>query len=150
MTITLDAIRTQQTKTAEMIAAYAAQQPRTISITGAALVLKPGEHYAGIVLDDAGTPAHHLVLLAEQATGINWEDAVAWAEKAGGELPTRSEQALLFANLKAQFDPNYYWSGTQYAANPSNAWSQYFDNGSQNLSLKSYEGRARAVRRVAI
>jgi hypothetical protein len=44
----------------------------------------------------------------------------------------------------------WYWSSTQYAASPSNAWGQVFDYGYQYDSRKSYEGRARAVRRLTI
>ena len=48
------------------------------------------------------------------------------------------------------FEPEWYWSSTQYAADPSDAWLQDFDSGNQYGNHKTYEGRARAVRRVAI
>jgi len=51
--------------------------------------LAKGEAYAGILLKD-GKPSHHLVLLPGQ-TNANWKDAIAWAKKQGGELPTRKE-----------------------------------------------------------
>ncbi|MDC8756229.1 DUF1566 domain-containing protein [Janthinobacterium fluminis] len=47
-------------------------------------------------------------------------------------------------------EPFWHWSSTQYAAVPSYAWIQFFDDGSQGYTLKSYEGRARAVRRLKI
>jgi hypothetical protein len=47
-------------------------------------------------------------------------------------------------------EPAWYWSSTQYAASPSDAWVQIFGNGIQGNGRKSYEGRARAVRRLKI
>jgi len=150
MSITLDAIKSAHQKVGEMIAAFEAAAPRLLVLPVAEIELQKGEHYAGLILGDNGAPTHHLVLLPEQATSISWDNAVTWAAKAGGELPTRREQSLLYANLKGQFDPNYYWSIEQYAASPSDAWGQDFGNGGQGLNHESYEGRARAVRRVAI
>lgn len=112
--------------------------------------LKDGEHYAGILLGENGEPDQHIILLPGQTTDITWDAAVEWAAKAGGALPTRSEQALLYANLKSQFQSAWYWSGEQYAANPSHAWGQDFYYGTQDNGRKSYEGRARAVRRLPI
>jgi hypothetical protein len=44
----------------------------------------------------------------------------------GGELPTRQEQSLLYANLKAEFQPDWYWSSEQTHSDSSFAWLQYF------------------------
>ena len=96
------------------------------------------------------TSTHHLVLLPGEAEKINFADACTWAAKAGGELPSRREQALLFANLPNEFQPRWYWSGESYEGDGSYAWLQHFGYGLQFLSLKSYEGRARAVRRVTV
>ena len=52
----------------------------------------------------------------------------------------------LFADEGAQaFEEAWYWSSTQYSAD--GAWDQTFDFGNQVSGYKSYEGRARAVRR---
>ena len=48
------------------------------------------------------------------------------------------------------FEPEWYWSSTQHAAYSYNAWYQFFDNGNQYYLTKSYEGRARAVRRLPL
>jgi hypothetical protein len=109
-----------------------------------------GGLYAGISRGVDGQPDTHLVLLPGSAEDVTWDQAKEFAAAAGGELPTRNEQALLFANLKDQFEEDWYWSGTQHASSPSYAWYQTFGNGYQDLSLKSYEGRARAVRRLPI
>ena len=113
--------------------------------------LKPGEIYAGLILGKDGQPDHHLFLLeAKPANKLNWEAAKAWAASVGGELPTRSEQSLLFANAKEQFESYYYWSGEQDAGYPSYAWMQHFYGGNQYGFHKSFEFRARAVRRLII
>ena len=113
--------------------------------------LKDGEIYAGLILSDEDQKDYHLVLLpAKPEKPLNWSNALAWAKSAGGDLPTRNEQSLLFANCKAHFVANWYWSNTQLAADPDYAWVQHFTNGSQNHDHKSGEYRARAVRRIYI
>ena len=115
-----------------------------------ASILKAGEEYAGIILGKNGDPDHHLILLPGEADSVNWKNAKEFAAKAGGELPTRREQSLLYANLKESFREGAYWSGEQHAASADYAWGQYFTYGIQYSSTKSYSLRARAVRRVAI
>ena len=112
--------------------------------------LKKGEQYAGILLGKDGQPDQHIILLAGDAENVTWSQAKTFAKKAGGELPTRREQSLLFANLKDQFQPRWYWSGEQHASNSDCAWVQIFSYGYQSSDYKSYQGRARAVRRLPI
>jgi hypothetical protein len=150
MTTTLEAVKATQEKLAGMIAELEAKAPRQITLAAATIELQQGEFYAGIVLGPDGVPTHHLVLLAGDAGDITWDNAMALAAASGGELPTRREQALLFANLKDKFEERYYWSCEQRASDPSYAWSQNFYDGDQTSYRKTYEGRARAVRRVAI
>ena len=107
-----------------------------------------GGIYAGIIRGVAGAPDQHLVLLPGDADDVDWEAAGAFAASAGGVLPTRAEQALLYENLKHEFQPRWYWSSEQ--AGPSLAWYQHFLNGYQHYNDRSYEGRARAVRRFPI
>lgn len=115
-----------------------------------ASILKAGEHYAGIILGKDGEPDHHLVLLPGDAESVNWGQAKEFAAKAGGELPTRREQSLLFANLKEQFQPRWYWSGEQHVSDSDFAWVQSFDDGGQSYYHKGGDFRARAIRRVVI
>lgn len=112
--------------------------------------LAKGERYAGILLDDKGKPSHHLVLLAGERSGFKWDEAVKWAKDQGGELPTRKEQALLFANAAGEFERDWYWSSEQDADAAASAWYQTFTNGTQHWRLKATKLRARAVRRVPI
>ncbi|WP_454674862.1 DUF1566 domain-containing protein [Achromobacter pestifer] len=148
MTITLQAIEAKHAEVAAMLVAYKQQQPTTRRVPEALIKLGQDEHYAGIVLDGDGNPSHHIILLPGQIEDVSWSTAKAWAEKQGGELPTRQEQALLFANIKGQFDSRYYWSGEQYSAD--NAWIQNFVDGDQNIGGKDDSSRARAVRRLVI
>ena len=113
-------------------------------------VLAQGEKYAGILLGDTGTPSAHLILLPSELESATWADAGTWAKQIKGELPTRQEHALLFANLKKQFRSAWYWSSEPLAGDESYAWCQTFDDGYQTNDPKSYKLRARAVRRVAI
>jgi hypothetical protein len=97
-------------------------------------------------LDPAtGSPSHHLILLPGEAVDVTWQQAKDWAASVRGELPTRQEQALLYANVKREFQPRWHWSGEQ--CSDSDAWGQGFSYGNQGDDNKSYEGRARAVRR---
>ena len=107
-----------------------------------------GGIYAGIMRGVDGAPDEHLVLLPGAAEDVTWEAAGEWAKAEGGDLPTRREQRLLFINLKDQFEEDWYWSSEQ--AGPSLAWLQSFNFGYQLISFRSYEGRARAVRRLPI
>lgn len=104
--------------------------------------------YAGISRGVDGGLDQHLVLMEGEAEGVTWEAAGAWAHSKGGELPTRAEQSLLFSNLHDRFKPGRYWSSEQ--TGPSRAWYQCFTPGYQSLENNSYEGRARAVRRLPI
>jgi hypothetical protein len=113
-----------------------------------ASLLKEGEQHAGLLLGKNGEPDQHIILLPGEAQAVNWDDARKFAADAGGELPTRREQALLYANLPEEFSPNWYWSGEQRGS--GSAWFQNFLTGYQTWLLTYYELRARAVRRVAI
>jgi hypothetical protein len=112
--------------------------------------LNAGEVYAGILLGKDGVPDQHIILLPGDAEELDWEAAKAWAAEVGGELPTRREQHLLIANLKEEFESNWYWSSEQHASHSDYAWYQRFSNGGQGYGHKDLELRARAVRRLVI
>ena len=151
MTITLEYIKSEHAKVAEMITAFEAQNKTRFLMFGEQTIsLNPGEEYAGIIIGKDGAQGHHLILIPGEVENIDWNNANTWAAKAGGELPTRREQSLLFANLKEQFKGAYYWSGEQHASDSACAWSQYFIYGTQTSNDKSAGLRARAVRRLPI
>lgn len=111
-------------------------------------LLQIGEiHVATIAI--TGQPAYHLILLPGdiQAT---YEDAEAWAEGAGGVLPSQFEQALLFAHQRDQFERDWYWSIQQHESLPDYVWCQCFGNGGQYDFDRYDKLRARAVRRIPI
>lgn len=110
-TVTLQDIKATQDTLAAMIAKFEQQttQVDTYTVPEATIDLAAGERYAGLVLDADGAPSHHLVLLPGAAQDVTWQAAKAWADKTGGgELPTRQEQALLYANLKTEFEATWY------------------------------------------
>jgi hypothetical protein len=148
MTITLEAIEAQQNRITEMIAAFRAQPSATeYHVDAVTIPLAPGERYAGIVLGEDGAPAHHLILLPGDADDVSWSAAKEWATEQGGELPTRREQALLFANLKGEFEERAYWSAEEHESESGWAWYQDFGNGHQYYDPQYGAFRARAVRR---
>jgi len=120
--------------------------------------LKIGQHsadvggiYAGIARGLDGEADGHLYLLDDKpTTELAWAAAKEWANGLGNgaRLPTRFESALLYANLQDKFESGWHWTGTQYS--DSGAWLQDFGNGDQSTGGKSYEGRCRAVRRLAL
>jgi hypothetical protein len=151
-TLTLDAIKAEQNKLADMISAFEAQAKTcfVMHFPETQIELRQGERYAGLITAKDGDCSYHLILLPGDADDINWENAKAWAAGQGGELPTRREQSLLFANLKDQFENRGYWSCEQHSSEPGRAWCQSLDYGTQDLNHKTNELRARAVRRVGI
>ena len=151
-TITLENIKSEHAKVADLIAAFEAQSKgKKLSLPAVEIELQPGEHYAGMIVGKEGEPSYHLVLMAQTPTeDQKWKAATKWAEKTGGSLPTRREQSLLFANLKEQFEERYYWSCEQHASDAGYAWYQSFDDGHQDSINVDHELCARAVRRVQI
>lgn len=115
-----------------------------------------GGIYAGIARGLDGQPDYHLIL-AEEAPEIvfTWAAAKTHAEAivADGHqdfaLPLRFESALLYANLRDKFNPDYwYWTGSEHSA--GRAFSQDFSYGSQSGTTASFDARARFVRRLIL
>lgn len=112
--------------------------------------LNEGEHYAGLILGKDGKPDYHLVLLPGEAQDVSWAVAREWANNAGGELPTRRELALLYANLREHFERVWYWSIETQEPRAQLVWGQNFTSGIQTMYGRPFRGRARAVRRVVV
>lgn len=112
--------------------------------------LNPGERYVGAIISADGTKQEHIILLPGELEGANWKKAMKWAKDIGGDLPNRCEGALLFATLKGEFKPEWHWANEEHASGSDYAWIQDFDDGHQYGCHKSYESRARAIRRVKI
>lgn len=110
--------------------------------------LKAGETYAGILLNEDGTPSHHVILLPGDNDSADWQTQTDWAKSIGGELPSRQEQSLLYANCRQHFERDWYWAAEEHSS--GSARSQYFGDGTQYHDRKHDELRARAVRRVEI
>lgn len=112
--------------------------------------LNDGEQYAGIILGKDGKPDHHVVLLPSEAQDVSWAAAREWAASTGGELPTRRELSLLYANLREHFERVWYWSIETQEPRAHLVWGQNFTSGIQTMYGRPFRGRARAVRRVVI
>lgn len=112
--------------------------------------LGEGELYAGLILGKDGAPDYHVVLLDGEVASAGWTGAMNWAKELGGELPTRRELSLLFANLKENFEREWYWSREPQAGHPHLVWGQNFASGIQTVYGRAFRGHARAVRRVPV
>ena len=111
--------------------------------------LAEGEIYIGCIGDAAGN-LHHVILLPGDNDDATHEAQLEWAKSIGGDLPTRIEQAMLWANHRDQFQQDWYWSNETHHSESGWAWTQYFLNGYQGSHHKGLEFRARAVRRLPI
>ncbi|NIZ85538.1 DUF1566 domain-containing protein [Escherichia coli] len=115
MTPTLEAIKAVEAKQAEIVAMIEAIKRQTqtteVRIDAVTIPLAAGERLAGPILNEDGKISHYVILLPGEAEEVTWADACKWAEEQGGALPDRREQSLLYANLKAEFQPAWYWSG---------------------------------------
>ena len=109
--------------------------------------LADGEIYIGAIGDAAGN-LHHVILLPGDNDDATHKSQLEWAQSIGGDLPTRIEQAMLWANHRDQFKKDWYWSNEIHHAESGWAWFQHFGYGCQNN--RRHELRARAVRRLAI
>ena len=111
--------------------------------------LADGEIYVGCIGDASGN-LHHVILLPGDNANATHADQLEWAKRIGGDLPTRIEQAMLWANHRDQFKRDWYWSNEIHLSESSWAWCQYFDDGDQGIIIRISELRARAVRRLVI
>ena len=152
--VTIEAIKAKQNELEKLIQQFTDQpvdQGREIEIEGNVISLAPGEHYAGAVLDAEGNHLHDLVLLPQRhGERLNWKAALDWAEEVGGALPTRQEQALLFANCKPHLEGVYHWSCEEYEGDASYAWHCGFSYGNQLHNHKGNELATVAVRQIPI
>ena len=127
------------------------------------LVMSTGAAQAALVSNPDGTVTDtntNLIWLQNwNVNGLqNWSTQKAWAEGldfAGStdwELPEISEYAALFATYGdltgvtafTNVQSDFYWSGTEYAPNPSVAWSFY------TIGFQSFGGKNIALYAVAV
>jgi len=146
MTITLDQIKTEQSRLSALIAAFE-QLPAPYLPEG--VTLSSGERYLCSITRPNGETCHTILLPTDFAAD-NWANQMERAKAAGGDLPTRVEQALLFECMPEEFKEEAYWSNTQHSSTSDYAWCQYFFNGSQDCHQKDYQLIARVVRRSVI
>ena len=111
--------------------------------------LADGEIYIGAIGDAAGN-LHHVILLPGDNDDATHESQLEWAKSIGGDLPSRIEQAMLWANHRDQFKKDWYWSNEIHHAESGWAWYQRFSFGYQGYYDRFTELRARAVRRLPI
>ena len=112
--------------------------------------LADGEIHVAMI-QIAGQAPYHLILLPDHPEDeMTHQTATEWAANIGGELPSRPEQALLFAHNRVQFYRDWYWSNTLHESDPDYAWYQHFSSGYQDFTTRDNKLRARAVRRLPL
>ena len=111
--------------------------------------LAEGETYVGCIGDALGN-LYHIILLPGDNNDATHEAQLEWAKSIGGDLPSRIEQAMLWANHRDQFKKDWYWSNETHHSESGWVWSQCFYRGRQSSCYRFDEIRARAVRRVPI
>lgn len=104
--------------------------------------------FRGITTLPNGTHSAVILLPNKAQERMSWTKAMAWAEGAGGQLPSRPVAALLYANAKAEFEPNWHWTNEPHS--DSYAWTQTFDYGRQDYTSKTGEFSAVAVRLIQL
>lgn len=110
----------------------------------------PGGIFAGITYVDA--KPYVLVLGPEYDGECAWPDFQTWLKTlsidgcADFVCPSKLDGMVLWANLRKEFKPVYYWL-EQHAEGSSRAWYQHFGSGTQAHWDESGRSRCRAVRR---
>ncbi len=113
-----------------------------------------GGTFAGVITLPGGAHVAVALLPDRPDVRMNWADAKAWAESIEGQLPTRPVAALLYANAKAQFERDWYWTSDELQTDTgdegdaSYAWLCSFSSGGQGYDRKGLTGAARAVRLI--
>ena len=112
--------------------------------------------FCGITTLKDGTHSAVILLPAKAGKRLAWSDAMAWAQEAGGQLPSRPVAALLYANAKDQLEQGWHWTSDELHTDTgdqddvSSAWHCHFYYGYQHDNHKSYEGGAVAVRLIPL
>ena len=151
-TVTLEEIKKEHGKVAEMIAAFEAKAkaeaayPITITFPN----LNKGERHVGVIISADGAKRHHIILLPDVLESASWKEGIEHAKTIGAELPDRCEGALLFATMKDEFKSECYWLREPHASDSDYAWFQLFGNGHQHYGNEDVELRVRFVRRLPI
>lgn len=116
----------------------------------------PGIAWGGYEKDEPGAKHEHdgqantaaLVASKIEHPAAEWAAGLQIGGFKDFYLPSRRELRMLWCTVADQFEPGWYWSSTQFAAN--RAWYQTFDDGVQYFGYKFVQGRVRAVRRFII
>lgn len=80
---------------------------------------------------------------------LAWDEALAWATKQGGDLPTLAEAALLFTNVRNVL-PDEAWTSEVGNDDVSLAWLAQFHDNDMTRFQKEARAEALAVQRVPL
>jgi len=105
-------------------------------------------------------PVKETTWIKDPATGLEWgpiaeksmtwDEAMDWAKKQGGKLPTRSELTSLFDDGPKEIIESMrnkkFWTTTSCNVLPSGVYLIDFNRGFSNFDLKDFYHYARCVR----
>lgn len=112
------------------------KQPLDGGIFCGLITLADGKHYAVVKLD------------AKAGKRMNWEAAMKWAKKAGGDLPHRAVASMMFSVASDLFELGYHW--TRDTDGSSLAWCVASGTEIMYCSYEGAEFRAVAVRLIPL
>jgi hypothetical protein len=95
-------------------------------------------------LDDEASPSENWQVAIDYCEAKNIDSKDDWRLPNVNELSTlldSDDRDSIFTNTSAS-----YWSSTTHATDTINAWLVYFNDGSQDISLKSNSVSVRCVR----
>ncbi len=125
------------------------RRQQTRQAAPASIGLKKFETEIGITVHE--NKPHRLILVENALDGIEPADFAtrqAYAEKMGGDQPSRIDALVLFQRAKAKFKTDRpYGTNETYAGSSSGAWGQWFYTGDQRYWSKSNAARVCVVRR---
>ena len=134
---------------------YTTDQSDSTATTGAVTIslsrppTQENERYVGAIVRPDLTGYHLIRMPLDLDLEMKWKAAMAFAAKQGGELPNRTESALLFETREeGEFESDWYWTREQHAGIVDFAWCQFVGDGCQGYGHKSSQYRVVLVRRV--
>lgn len=109
-----------------------------------------GGVYAGVSTGQDGGLYVPVLLGHKPPRGLDWYESQAWVESLGASVPTRSEAALLFANVRPLLKPELHWTAEGDESDPFHAWVCHFGSGHQYNDRAGHEHSAIAIRRIPL
>ena len=148
--VTLELVKARHTELGAMIETLErSAQTKTLRIPAIDIQLRPGEWYAGAVLNEDGGVKHHTVVALVHESKLTFDATQKWAQEQGYSAPTRQEARLIVAHKYSRLDSKSYFWTCELHENSACAWYCNLSDGHVGNYARSAELGAVAVRRVS-